>query len=163
MPANFPEPVSIQLWLPEGFNGMLVDLIAQESDAIHQGALSRCLEGLRVQIRTSQPVAFQDVLSEATLSLMQFFQYRIQFGNGVDPSRLECFCNMLLASTRLFDDEVWTENAGMLLSLPPYCSACYIFGHSRANCMHYHGQVRTEQGFVLREHMSGKYRLEKLF
>ena len=73
MPANFPEPVSIQLWLPEGFHGMLVDLIAQESDAIHQGALSRCLEGLRVQIRTSQPCCSREVLSEQTLSLMHFF------------------------------------------------------------------------------------------
>ena len=136
---------SVQLWLPECFNSMLVDLIAQESDVDHQGALGRCLKGLRLQTSTSHALASHEVLSEATLSLMRFSQYQIQFGNGVDPPRLSCLCNMLHAATRLFDDELWrTENAGIFLSLPEYCSACDIFGHATADCTHFHGHSRTE-------------------
>ena len=160
MPAIVPETPSVQLWLPVGFDSLLVDLIAQESDAIHQGALSRCLEGLLVQIHTAQPLASQEVLSEASLSLMRFSQYQVQFRNGVDPPR--CLCDMLHVATRLFDDELWMENAGMLESLPLYCSACDIFGHSAANCIHYYGHSRTEGGFVPQDHISGKYKLEKL-
>ena len=153
MPSNAPENLSVQLWLPEGFDMMLVPIIAEESDTTHQGALSRCLEGLCTQIHTSHSIASQELLSEATKDEMHFSQYRIYFGNGVDPFRLKCFCSMLRATTDLFVDEVWDENAGMLLSLPEYCGACDVFGHSTAACTHFHGQVRTEQGFVPREHM----------
>ena len=163
--SHFPMPVhsfSVQLWLPKGYNSMLADLIAQESDVDHQGALGRCLKGLRLQTGTSHALASQEVLSEASLSLMRFSQYQIQFGNGVDPPRLSCLCNMFHAATRLFDDALWTENAGIFLSLPQYCSACDIFGHSAANCKHYRGHVRTEGGFVPQDQISGKYKLEKL-
>ena len=67
----------------------------------------------------------------------------IQFANGVDPFRVNALCDMLYDATRLFDEEVWTENRGMLESMPPYCSACDIFGHSAANCKHYRGHART--------------------
>ena len=67
---------------------------------------------------------------------------------------------MLHAATRLFDDELWTENVGMFLSLPQYCSACDIFGHSVINCMHFKGHCRTEESFIPQEHMSGKYQLK---
>ena len=145
--------LNVQLWLPEGFDLMLVPLIANEPDVTHQGALSRCLEGVCLQTDNTQKLTSMEAWSEATSSTMQFFQYRIQFGNGVDPSRLECFCNMLYGTTSLIDDEVWTENAAMFLSLPEYCSACDVFGHSSVNCRYFHGRVRTEQGFVPREHM----------
>ena len=116
---------------------MLVDLIAQESDVIHQGAMDRCLKGLRLQMDASQAISSQEVLSEASLSLIRFSQYQTQFRNGVDPPRLECLCDMLRAATMLFDDELWTENAGVFLSLPQYCSACGKLGHSVVNCMHF--------------------------
>ena len=80
---------------------MLVPIIAEESDTTHQGALSRCLEGLCTQIHTSHSIASQELLSEATKDEMHFSQYRIHFGNGVDPVRLKCFCSMLRATTDL--------------------------------------------------------------
>ena len=162
MPVGPTDRPSVQLWLPECFNSMLVDLIAQEDNEIHRGALGRCLNGLRLQTITSHALASQEVLSEASLSLMRFSQYQIQFGNGVDPPRLSCLCNMLHAATRLFDDELWTENAGIFLSLPQYCSACDIFGHATADCRHFRGHSRTERSFVPQDHVSGKYKLEKL-
>ena len=162
MPVGPTDRPSVQLWLPEGFNSMLVDLIAQEENEIHRGALGRCLNGLRLQTISSHALASQEVLSEASLFLMRFSRYRIQFGNGVDPFRLKALCDMLYAATRLFDEEVWTENRGMLESMPPYCSACDIFGHSAANCKHYRGHARTEGGFVPQDHISGKYKLEKI-
>ena len=106
MPVVATDCPSVQLWLPEGFNAMLVDLIAQESDVDHQGALGRCLNGLRLQTGTSHAMASQEVLNEASLSLMRFSQYQIQLGNGIDPFCLECLCDMLHAATRLFDDEL---------------------------------------------------------
>ena len=143
---------SVLLWLPESFNSMLLELIEQEENKTNRGALSRCLDGLRSQAISSNAVASKDVLSEASLTEMRFLQYRILFGNGVDPFRLKTLCEMLYASTRLFDEEVWTENRGMLESMPPYCSACDIFGHSAANCKQYCGHARTEGGFVPQDH-----------
>ena len=162
MPVDPIDRLSVQLWLPESFNSMLINLIAQEENEIHRGALSRCLSGLRSQAIPADALSSKDVLSEASLSEMRFFQYRIRFGNGIDPFRLDSLCEMLYASTRLFDEEVWTENRGMLASMPPYCSACDIFGHTRENCKHYYGLARTEEGFLPQEHISGKYKLEKL-
>ena len=162
MPVDPIDRLSVQLWLPESFNSMLINLIAQEENEIHRGALSRCLSGLRSQAIPANALASKDVLSEASLSEMRFFQYRIRFGNGIDPFRLGSLCEMVYASTRLFDEEVWTENRGMLASMPPYCSACDVFGHTRENCKHYHGLARTEEGFLPQEHISGKYKLEKV-
>ena len=79
--------LSVLLWLPEGFNSMLVDLIAQEDNEIHRGALGRCLNGLRLQSISSHAVVSQEVLSEASLFEMRFSQYRIQFGNGVQRTK----------------------------------------------------------------------------
>ena len=141
---------------------MLINLIAQEENESHRGALSRCLSGLRSQTSSANALASKDILSEVSLSEERFFQYRIRFGNGVDPFRLESLCAMLHASTALFDEEVWTENSGMLASMPPYCSACDVFGHTRENCKHYHGLAREEEGFLPQQHISGKYKLEKL-
>ena len=162
MPVGPTDRPSVQLWLPECFNSMLVDLIAQEDDEIHRGALGRCLHGLRLQTITSPALASQEVLREASLPSMRFSQYLIQFGNGVDPPRLFCLCNMLYAASRLLDEEVWTENAAIFLSLPEYCSACDIFGHATADCILYRGLSRTERSFVPQDHISGKYKLEKL-
>ena len=162
MPVDPIDRLSVQLWLPESFNSMLINLIAQEENEIHRGALSRCLSGLRSQAISANALASKDVLSEASLSEMRFFQYRIRFGNGIDPFRLDSLCEMLYASTRLFEEEVWTENRRVLASMPPYCSACDIFGHTRENCKHYHGLARTEEGFLPQEHISGKYKLEKV-
>ena len=162
MPVDPIDRLSVQLWLPESFNSMLINLIAQEENEIHRGALSRCLSGLCSQAIPADALSSKDVLSEASLSEMRFFQYRIRFGHGIDPFRLKTLCEMLYASTRLFDEEVWTENRGMLASMPPYCSACDIFGHTRENCKHYHGLARTEEGFLPQEHISGKYKLEKV-
>ena len=153
---------SVQLWLPESFNSILLELIEQEENKTTRGALSRCLDGLRSQAISSNALASKDVLSEASLTEMRFLQYRILFGNSVDPFRLKTLCDMLYASTRLFDEEVWTENRGMLVSMPPYCSACDAFGHIAENCRHYHGLSRTEEGFLPQDHISGKYKLEKL-
>ena len=100
---------SVQLWLPERFNSILLELIEQEENETTRGALSRCLDGLRLQAISSNALASKDVLSEASLTEMRFLQYRILFGNGVDPFRLQTLCEMLFASTRLFDEEVWTE------------------------------------------------------
>ena len=69
----------VQLWLPENFNSMLVDLIFQEENEIDRGALNRCLSGLHLQTISSHALASQDVLSEATLSEMRLSQYRIDF------------------------------------------------------------------------------------
>ena len=162
MPVDPIDRLSVQLWLPESFNSILLELIEQEENKTTRGALSRCLDGLRSQAISSNALASKDVLSEASLTEMRFLQYRILFGNGVDPFRLQTLCEMLFASTRLFDEEVWTENRGMLESMPPYCSACDIFGHSAANCKHYRGHARTEGGFVPQDHISGKYNLEKI-
>ena len=162
MPVDPIDRLSVQLWLPESFNSMLINLIEQEENETHRGALSRCLDGLRSLAIPANALASKDVLSEASLSEMRFFQYRISFGNGIDPFRLDSLCEMLYASTRLFDEEVWTENRGMLASMPPYCSACDVFGHTRENCKHYYGLARTEEGFLPQEHISGKYKLEKL-
>ena len=162
MAVDPTDRLSVLLWLPESFNSMLVDLIAQEDNEIHRGALGRCLNGLRLQTGTSHALASQEVLSEASLSAMRFSQHRIQFGNGVDLFRLKALCDMLYAATRLFDEEVWMENRGMLESMPPYCSACDVFGHPAANCTHYRGHSRTEGGFVPQDHISGKYTLETM-
>ena len=72
MPVGPTDRPSVQLWLPEGFNSMLVDLIAQEENEIHRGALTRCLSGLHFQTISSPALAFQEVLSEATYSEMRF-------------------------------------------------------------------------------------------
>ena len=163
--SHFPMPVhsfSVRLWLPESFNSILLELIEQEENKTTRGALSRCLDGLRSLAIPANALASKDVLSEASLSEMRLFQYRIRFGNGIDPFRSKSLCEMLYASTRLFDEEVWTENRGMLASMPPYCSACDIFGHTRENCKHYYGLARTEEGFLPQEHISGKYKLEKV-
>ena len=162
MPVDPIDRLSVQLWLPESFNSMLINLIEQEENETHRGALSRCLDGLRSLAIPANALASKDVLSEASLSEMRFFQYRISFGNGIDPFRLDSLCEMLYASTRLFDEEVWTENRGMLASMPPYCSACDVFGHTRENCKHYYGLARTEEAFLPQEHISGKYKLEKV-
>ena len=73
MPVGPTDRPSVQLWLPEGFNSMLVDLIAQEENEIHMGALGRCLNGLRLQTISSHALASQEVLSEASLSEMHIF------------------------------------------------------------------------------------------
>ena len=88
MPVDPIDRLSVQLWLPESFNSMLIHLIAQEENETHRGALSHCLDGLCSQAISANSLASKDVLSEASLSEMRFFQYRIRFGNGVDPFRL---------------------------------------------------------------------------
>ena len=118
----------VQLWLPENFNSMLGQLIFQEESETDRGALNRCLHGLHLQTFSSDALASQNFLSEATLSEMRLSKYEIVFGNGVDPFRLKVLCDMLLAAARLFDEELLRENHGVLESLPPYCSACDVFG-----------------------------------
>ena len=162
MPVSSNDFLSVHLWLPDGFDAMVERFIKMESNVIHQGAMERCLNGLRLQTNFAQARSSKEVLSEASLSLIRFSQYEIQFCNGVDPLRLECLCDMLRADTMLFDDEMWTENAGMFLSLPQYCSACDDFGHIEIDCLHYKGKRRTEQSFLPQEHRSGKYHFEKL-
>ena len=78
----------------------LEELIEQEENKTTRGALSRCLDGLRSQAISSNALASKDVLSEASLTEMRFLQYRILFGNGVDPFRLKVLCDMLHAATR---------------------------------------------------------------
>ena len=141
---------------------MLGQLIFQEESETDRGALNRCLHGLHLQTFSSDALASQNFLSEATLSEMRLSKYEIAFGNGVDPFRLKVLCDMLLAATRLFDEELLRENHGVLESLPPYCSACDVFGHTAENCRHYRGNSRTEESFVPQAHMSGRFKLEKL-
>ena len=71
MPVGPIDRLSVQLWLPEGFKSMLVDLIAPEENEIHRGALGRCLSGLRSQTISSHALASQEVLSEATYSMVR--------------------------------------------------------------------------------------------
>ena len=99
----------MQLWLPETFNSMLGELIFQEESETDRGALNRCLSGLYLQTESAHALASQKLLSEATLSEMCLSQYRIEFGNGVDPFRLKVLCDMLLAATRLFDCLLYTS------------------------------------------------------
>ena len=73
MPVDPIDRLSVQLWLPESFNSMLINLIAQEENETHRGALSRCLSGLRSQAISANALASKDVLSEASLSEMRFF------------------------------------------------------------------------------------------
>ena len=73
MAVDPTDRLSVLLWLPEGFNSMLVDLIAQEENEINRGALSRCLSGLRSQTNSSNALASKVVVSEASLSEMRFF------------------------------------------------------------------------------------------
>ena len=47
MPSNAPENLSVQLWLPECFNSVLVDRIAQEDNEIHRGEMPRKISYLR--------------------------------------------------------------------------------------------------------------------
>ena len=73
MPVGPTDRLSVELWLPEGFNSLLTDLTAQEENLIHRGALGRCLNGLRLQTISSHALSSQEVLSEATYSEMRFF------------------------------------------------------------------------------------------
>ena len=92
-----------------------------------------------------------------------FTQYNIDFIGGVAPHRVECILDLLRASLALFNDEVWTENAEVLMSLPVYCSACDTFGHLTRDCIHFQGRVRVEDGpLPSAQHVSGKYVLQKM-
>ena len=72
MPVDPIDRLSVQLWLPESFNSMLDELIAQEENKTNRGAISRCLDGLRSQAISSNALASKDVLSEASLTEMRF-------------------------------------------------------------------------------------------
>ena len=73
MPVDPIDRYSVLLWLPESFNSMLINLIAQEENESHRGALSRCLSGLRSQTLSANALASKDILSEVSLSEERFF------------------------------------------------------------------------------------------
>ena len=73
MAVDPTDRLSVLMWLPEGLNSMLVDLIAQEENEIHRGALGRCLSALHLRTISSHALAAEEVLSEATYSEMHFF------------------------------------------------------------------------------------------
>ena len=159
-----PRPI-VQVWLPDGFLAMATEFVFQESSADYRMTLNSCLDALEAQTSAGAPLHARDEmrLKGEELEPLRLRQYELSFRDGVEPFRLRDILGVLCAAATLVDDTVWQENSAVLASLPPYCGGCDNFGHVVADCQHFRGRDRTEQGHTPHiEHAYGHYAVERL-
>ena len=160
----------IHLWLPEGFVDKVLNATAAESDVeVREGIGQNCISTLQDQTSLRDPINVREnwrIEGDDSIVPQRMYQFEITLEHGINPDRLRWILERLGAELNLVDPTETTENAAVLLSLPPYCHGCDSYGHTQQQCRFFDGQAgwgRTEPGVAPHaSHAHGTYALRKL-
>ena len=160
----------VHLWLPEGFVDKILNATTADSDVeVREGIGQNCISTLQNQTSLRDPINVRDnwsIRADNSIVTQRMYQFEITLQHGVNPDRMRWILERLGAELNLLDDTESTENAAVLLSLPPYCHGCDSYGHTQQQCRFFDGQAgwgRTEPGVAPHtSHAHGTYRLRKL-